>query len=233
MDWDEAKPHLSAKLDPANVRPPSKFGPKGHYIEGWHTIAEANRIFGFGEWSYEISKLSQDGLDHGKNAKGDEQWQAAYTSIIRVRVGDVTREDVGFGSGFAKAKGDAIEGATKEAVTDGLKRALRTFGNPFGLALYDKTRASVGVDEPKFDAPACAKRLNDGMIARKTKEDLLAYWKGEAGAIGALKDNDAAAYDKLRADMAAHAATLIADPARQAPPPNGQEHTSVAGGFDA
>jgi ribosomal protein S5 len=60
-----------------------------------------------------------------------------------LRVGEVTRQDVGFGSGFAKMVGDAIEGATKEAATDALKRAARTFGNIFGLALYDKSRANV------------------------------------------------------------------------------------------
>jgi hypothetical protein len=42
--------------------------------------------------------------------------------------------------------GLAHESAVKEAVTDALKRALRSFGNPFGLALYDKTRENVGVD---------------------------------------------------------------------------------------
>jgi hypothetical protein len=68
---------------------------------------------------------------------------AYYTCIVRVTVGDVVREDVGFGSGYGKKAGDAIEGATKEAVTDALKRCLRTFGSQFGLALYDKERANV------------------------------------------------------------------------------------------
>lgn len=148
MDWEAIKPALDAKLDPAHVRPPSKFGPKGDYIEGWHAIAEANRIFGHGGWSYVIKGLTENSLAEGQNSKGDKQWQAAYTCIVTVTVGDVVREDVGFGSGFAKQVGDAIEGATKEAVTDALKRALRTFGNPFGLALYDKSRSNVGATGP-------------------------------------------------------------------------------------
>ena len=53
------------------------------------------------------------------------------------------REGTGYGSGIAKDLGDAIESALKEAETDAMKRALMTFGNPFGLALYDKTQASV------------------------------------------------------------------------------------------
>ncbi len=39
--------------------------------------------------------------------------------------------------------GEARESALKEAETDAMKRALTTFGNPFGLALYDKAQHGV------------------------------------------------------------------------------------------
>ncbi len=39
--------------------------------------------------------------------------------------------------------GEAHEAALKEAETDAMKRALTTFGNLFGLALYDKEQAGV------------------------------------------------------------------------------------------
>ena len=134
---------LQAPLDPKNVvKPSGNFGPKGDYLEGWFIINELNRVFGFDGWSYTID-LSRDALEKGKDSRGNEQWQAAYTCICTLKVGAVTRQDVGFGSGFAKGVGDAIEGATKEAATDALKRAARTFGNIFGLALYDKSRANV------------------------------------------------------------------------------------------
>jgi DNA repair and recombination protein RAD52 len=35
---------------------------------------------------------------------------------------------------------DAHEGGAKEAVTDAIKRTLKSFGNQFGLSLYDKSR---------------------------------------------------------------------------------------------
>lgn len=134
---------LTAPLDPKHVKKPSgNFGPKGDYLEGWHVINEMNRVFGFDGWSYSVD-LSRDALSEGKDSKGNDQWQAAYTCICTLTVGSVVRQDVGFGSGFAKQIGDAIEGATKEAVTDALKRCARTFGNIFGLALYDKSRANV------------------------------------------------------------------------------------------
>jgi len=143
---------LQKPLDPKHVvKPSGSFGPKGDYLEGWHVINEMNRIFGFDGWSYTID-LTRDALEKGKDSKGNEQWQAAYTCVCTLTVqtnsGNVIRQDVGFGSGFSKQIGDAIEGATKEAATDALKRAARTFGNPFGLALYDKSRANVQAAPP-------------------------------------------------------------------------------------
>lgn len=150
---------LSAPLDPKHVvaAKAGGFGPKGDYLEGWHVINELNRVFGFDGWSYHIG-LTRDALE---KAEGKDQWQAAYTCICTLTVGDVTRQDVGFGSGFAKSIGDAIEGATKEAATDALKRCARTFGNIFGLALYDKSRANV--QAPPVELPT-------GPINEKTRE---------------------------------------------------------------
>ena len=143
MFTEEQTKALSAPLDPKHViKPSGRFGPKGDYLEGWHVINELNRVFGFGGWSYTID-LIKDDLREGKDGNGNPQWQAAYSCVCTLTVGAVTRQDVGFGSGFAKSIGDAIEGATKEAATDALKRAARTFGNIFGLALYDKSRANV------------------------------------------------------------------------------------------
>ena len=141
---------LQAPLDPAHVKKPSgNFGPKGDYIEGWHCINELNRVFGFDGWTYTID-LRRDALDR---VEGKDQWAAAYTCVCTLEAAGVTRQDVGFGSGFAKGIGDAIEGATKEAATDALKRAARTFGNIFGLALYDKTRSNVCAPRPELIGP--------------------------------------------------------------------------------
>lgn len=149
MNADQIKA-LQANLDPKHVKKPTgQFGPRGDYLEGWHVINELNRIFGFNGWSYTID-LSRDDLREAKDGKGNPQWQAAYTCICTLKVGDAVRQDVGFGSGFAKSIGDAIEGATKEAATDALKRCARTFGNVFGLALYDKSRANVCAPEPEY-----------------------------------------------------------------------------------
>jgi hypothetical protein len=75
-------------------------------------------------------------------------WGVTYTARVRVTVtaGGLTplvREGSGAGHGIDVDLGQAHESALKEAETDAMKRALMTFGNPFGLALYDKAQRQV------------------------------------------------------------------------------------------
>ena len=41
---------LKAKLKRRHVRTRENYGTSVSYVEGWHAIAEANRIFGFDSW---------------------------------------------------------------------------------------------------------------------------------------------------------------------------------------
>ena len=41
---------LKAKLDPRHIKTRNANGADLHYVEGWHVIAEANRIFGYDAW---------------------------------------------------------------------------------------------------------------------------------------------------------------------------------------
>lgn len=164
MNWETAKAELAKKLDPAHVKPPPQ-GKYGEYIEGYHAIKEANRIFGFDGWSYRIDNLQ---LTNATNDGGKHR--VGYLAQVTVTVDGVTRGDVGHGQGFGKSEGDAHDSAVKEAVTDGLKRALRTFGNPFGLALYDKTKSEVGVD--------LAPEMAESIASITTIDGLKAAWDG-------------------------------------------------------
>ena len=58
--------------------------------------------------------------------------------------------------GIDADKGLAHESALKEAETDATKRALMTFGNPFGLALYDKQQRQVSSSAASPSGPAAA-----------------------------------------------------------------------------
>ena len=66
----------------------------------------------------------------------------SYIARVRITITagerSVIREGSGAGDGIAMDLGLAHESALKEAETDATKRALMTFGNPFGLALYAK-----------------------------------------------------------------------------------------------
>ncbi len=133
---------LSAKLNAKHVKTRDKGGKRLAYLEGWHVIAEANRIFGFDGWDRQTvaTQCVWKGTKQGREG-------AAYIARvrIRVRVGEVVicREGHGSGHGWAATPGEAHESAIKEAETDATKRALATFGNPFGLALYDKEKRGV------------------------------------------------------------------------------------------
>jgi hypothetical protein len=80
-------------------------------------------------------------------------------------------------------EGDAHDSAMKEAVTDALKRALRSFGWPFGLALYDKSGAHIADPEELAQAEeaerkaALAKQFAGKIVAgiRDAESDMAAF----------------------------------------------------------
>ena len=133
---------LNQELDSSRIKTREKGNISLSYIEGHDVIETANKVFGFGNWSYSISKLEHVSQEQNQN----QNQVICYKAIVQVLVHsenhtlDVSREDVGFGTGVAKTQADAHEGAAKEAVTDALKRAMRSFGNQFGNSLYDKTK---------------------------------------------------------------------------------------------
>ena len=133
---------LNQELDSSRIKTRDKGNISLSYIEGHDVIETANKVFGFGNWSYSISKLEHVSQEQNQN----QNQVICYKAIVKVLVHsenhtlDVSREDVGFGTGVAKTLSDAHEGAAKEAVTDALKRAMRSFGNQFGNSLYDKSR---------------------------------------------------------------------------------------------
>lgn len=151
---------LRSKLDGSVVKQREQSGRKFSYIEGWHAIAEANRIFGFDGWDRETVDLkcvSEKPRKIGKGQYERDGFGVGYVAKVRVTVrangSAVVREGTGFGSGIDADLGAAHESAIKEAETDAMKRALMTFGNPFGLALYDKDQENVERAAPPKAAP--------------------------------------------------------------------------------
>jgi DNA recombination protein Rad52 len=140
---------LSAPLDRAKVQTRSQAGRSLAYLEGWQAIAEANRIFGFDGWQREtIAVQCVAERERTLGSSNRAGWGVTYTARVRIRVGDVIREGSGAGHGIDADLGQAHESAIKETETDAMKRALTTFGNPFGLALYDKQQRENASAQP-------------------------------------------------------------------------------------
>ena len=157
---------LAAPLDRAKVRQREQGRSSVSYLEGWQVIAEANRIFGFDGWQRETVALRC--VNQSERTIGREQrpgWGVTYTARVRITVGEGTgaqliREGCGAGHGIDTDLGQAHESALKEAETDAMKRALMTFGNPFGLALYDKQQREVTQAAGNSSAPLPASAGN-------------------------------------------------------------------------
>ena len=148
---------LQSELSADRIKVRDKANIKLSYLEGFDIIDTANSIFGFGGWAYTISSLEQVSQEVNAN----QNVVVCYKAIVKVDVYDIdhstmiSRQDVGFGTGVARSLADAHENSAKEAVTDALKRSLRSFGNQFGNSLYDKSK-SVAQNTPSNmpNAPA-------------------------------------------------------------------------------
>lgn len=143
---------LRAKLNHRHVKTREIHGSTIAYVEGWHVIAEANRIFGFENWDRQTQ--SPECL-WSETQRG--QTVCFYSTKVRitVRTGETLtiREGIGTGLGRSAQADVAHEMAVKAAETDATKRALATFGNPFGLALYDRDLTQVTKPRDKRSSP--------------------------------------------------------------------------------
>jgi len=185
---EEQKKLLSKKINPKNVT----FRPGGGkeqlaYVESWHVIQEANRIFGFDGWSSETldSKLVYE-----------DQKLISYIAKVRITVGNVIREGTGAGHGRMGGVGDKHESAIKEAESDARKRALMQFGDQFGLSLYDKDKAWLKTEDSK---PAVTSRNKP--IERSESEQFIKQCEafinnpGNKNKLGILKTNISKRYE--------------------------------------
>jgi Rad52/22 family double-strand break repair protein len=206
---DTQSRQLKAKLDSKYVKTRKANGTNLHYVEGWHAIAEANRIFGFDAWDRRTV-----GTHCVWTGMSGQHYLTAYTAKVRIRVraGDVTivREGSGTGEGRALTPGEAHEIALQSAETDATKRALATFGNPFGLALYDREQAGVRQRPDKVltaqvasgpwllrsadgtsaatlsDSDAFLEALRRAMTKAESIETLFAVWEQNVATVRAL-----------------------------------------------
>ena len=119
---DEQKNLLAQPINPKFVKTRKGQGNRDlAYLESWVLMSNANRIFGPDGWSSETIELREV-----KAQKG-----IAYIARVRVTAGGVVRDGVGGHAGFDH------ENTAKSAESDARQRALSSFGDQFGLSLYD------------------------------------------------------------------------------------------------
>jgi DNA recombination protein Rad52 len=174
---------LEAPLSRDAVKTREQSNRKLSYVEGWHVIAEANRIFGFDGWStstVEMCCVVERERLIGQQAKPG--WGVSYVARVTITAGNVTHDGYGTGHGIDLDLGQAHESAIKEAETDAQKRALKNFGHPFGLALYDKEQLNVAepVDQSRLDFIEACKASIARIGAHPDKNDVLRWWNSEA-----------------------------------------------------
>ena len=145
---------LKRELDDRKIRTRQINGRELSYIEGWHAIAEANRIFGHDGWSRETIEAR---CVLNRELRGT--FTAVYAANVRISVfadgRTITREGHGTGEGRGASPGETHDIALKAAETDATKRALATFGKPFGLSLYlsDRNRLTGGHERRALPSP--------------------------------------------------------------------------------
>lgn len=194
---------LSAPLDRSHVKERPQGGTRVSFIEGWHAIGEANRIFGFDGWTRQTIEMTC--VHEGEHPTKPGMFKVTYIGRVRIAVGLgdelIFRDGSGAGHGFGKDIGEAHESAIKEAETDAMKRALMTFGNPFGLALYDKAQANV---EEKPDPAAAARaeyvRIKNGINDANDPPTLDVFMAQNATAIADLPEKGQASIMDLASE---------------------------------
>src|ERR1019366_772431 len=90
---------LAKPLDSRNVTSRQQSGRSLSYIEGWHAIAEANRIFGFDGWQRETVDMREvRAPEQIKSPNGKTTWRVGFIAKVRITVGTIVGEGNCYGS---------------------------------------------------------------------------------------------------------------------------------------
>jgi DNA recombination protein Rad52 len=149
---------LRRSLNSRHVRTREANGRELSYIEGWYVISEANRIFGFDAWNRETvdSRCVLTRENRGS-------FLAVYVAKVRVTVhadgATIVREGHGSAEGRGTSPGEVHDIALKAAETDATKRAIATFGKPFGLELYRKDKIPALLNQATLQPVSVSPRL--------------------------------------------------------------------------
>ena len=158
LSWDGLSPAvtrgLAEPLDPVLVsRRKGRAGRTYDYLEGHAVIDQANRVFGYGGWGYQlVGDVTLRDIQTVDPKTGEVRVSHAYSAPVRVTVsGAQPRTDIGFHA-VADETPEGHDTAIKGSVTDGMKRAFRSFGVQFGNSLYGSQGTPTEARNPAANA---------------------------------------------------------------------------------
>jgi recombination DNA repair RAD52 pathway protein len=140
---DEQIDALKCVLHEDQIRERKGGGKMLKYIKADMAVDTANRIFGFGQWGYKVVSRGHMIIEDPKKGKIE-----MYTADVELSVVGAAFPFPGGGVGIVNDPYtvEMHEKAYKEAETDAMKRALRHYGDQFGLSLYNEDDPIEGRD---------------------------------------------------------------------------------------
>lgn len=149
---------LGALLAPLNgnrVAKRSQGGRQLSYLEAWDVRATLIRVFGFGNWSADVTEtkvirverdvpaFSGSGSDRKRktDSDGNPDFNWSVTAMVTMRLyihaTGATYTETAAASQTGPDVGEVTDFAIKTAESDALKRCAMNLGTQFGLSLYD------------------------------------------------------------------------------------------------
>jgi recombination DNA repair RAD52 pathway protein len=137
------KQQLEQLLKPINPTRIGKDGKGFSHLEAWDVRAHLTRIFGFTNWSAELTDL-QLVFETESQRDGKSRWSVCYRATVKLTVyGDgvfcspaIYTEAAAGDSQNNPSRADAHDMAIKTAESQAFKRAAVNLGDQFGLSLY-------------------------------------------------------------------------------------------------
>lgn len=150
---DAQMEQLLKGLHPSRV----KKDPGGmQYIEQHDVRAHLNRVFSFGNWDQEVTRLQlvfeepTKIVDKQTKEPKPNRWDVCYSASVKIRVRSpfdsakmCEYEDAATGYAQNQTRGEAHDLALKASVSTALKRACTSLGDQFGLSLYAGTTSPI------------------------------------------------------------------------------------------
>lgn len=158
---------LNQPLQETRIKERESGNGKLKYLKADDVIGVANEIFGYGRWGYKV--VAREDHEVSDPKKGPVH---IYTADIELSVVGCPFTFPGDGVGVVNKPFtvEMHEKARKEATSDALKRALRHYGDQFGLCLYNEDDMVEGADGT-MKAVKDAKQQQPGQKPKRVVDD--------------------------------------------------------------